>query len=87
VAIVEETTPDSVLHAHAVTNAISDLVVVSMGPVPELPKRTRALHLCLGAPAPYAVALAPRPGPTPEATPDVWLEWGEVTEDLLRWLV
>lgn len=87
VAVVEETTPDSVLHAHEVTNAISDLVVVSMGPVPELPKRTRALHLCLGAPAPYVVELAPRHGATPEATPDTWLEWGEVTEDLLRWLV
>jgi len=24
---------------------------------------------------------------TPEAAPDTWLEWGEVTEDLLRWLV
>jgi len=87
VSVVEETTPDSVLHAHEVTNAISDLVVVSMGPVPELPKRTRALHLCLGAPAPYVLELAPRPGPTPEAAPDTWLEWGEVTEDLLRWLV
>jgi hypothetical protein len=87
VSIVEENAPDSVLHAHEVTNAISDLVVVSMGPVPELPKRTRALHLCLGAPAPYVVELAPRQGATPEAAPDTWLEWGEVTEDLLRWLV
>jgi hypothetical protein len=87
VSVVEEATPDSVLHAHEVTNAISDLVVVSMGPVPELPKRTRALHLCLGAPAPYVVELAPRQGATPEAAPDTWLEWGEVTEDLLRWLV
>jgi hypothetical protein len=87
VSVVEETTPQSVMHAHDVTNAISDLVVVSMGPVPELPKRTRALHLCLGAPAPYVVELAPRQGATPEAAPDTWLEWGEVTEDLLRWLV
>ena len=87
VTIVEESSPDAVLHAHDVTNAISDLVVVSMGPVPELPKRTRALHLCLGAPAPYVVELAPRPGATPEPAPDTWLEWGEVTEDLLRWLV
>lgn len=87
VSIIEETTPDSVLHAHDVKNAISDLVVVSMGPVPELPKRTRALHLCLGAPAPYVVELAPRQGVIPDAGPDTWLEWGEVTEDLLRWLV
>jgi hypothetical protein len=87
VSIVEESSPDAVLHAHDVTSAISDLVVVSMGPVPELPKRTRALHLCLGAPAPYVVELAPRQGATPEAAPDTWLEWGEVTEDLLRWLV
>jgi hypothetical protein len=87
VSVVEEGTPEAVRHAHDVTNAISDLVVVSMGPVPELPKRTRALHLCLGAAAPYVVELAPREGATPEAAPDPWLEWGEVTEDLLRWLV
>jgi len=87
VSVVEETMPNAVMHAHDVSNAISDLVVVSMGPVPELPKRTRALHLCLGAPAPYVVEVAPRQGATPEAAPDTWLEWGEVTEDLLRWLV
>ncbi|HLL22941.1 MAG TPA: hypothetical protein VK427_12465, partial [Kofleriaceae bacterium] len=87
VTIVEETPADAVRHAHDVTNAIADLVVVSMGPVPDLPKRVRALHLCLGAAAPYVVELSPRPGATPEPTPDTWLEWSEVTEDLLRWLV
>ena len=87
VTIVEESTAAAVVHAHEVSNAISDLVVVSMGPVPELPKRIRALHLCLGAPAPTVVELSPRHGATPEPAPDTWLEWGEVTEDLLRWLV
>jgi hypothetical protein len=33
------------------------------------------------------VELSPRKGVTPEVDPDTWLEWGEVTEDLLRWLV
>nr|MBA3397520.1 hypothetical protein [Deltaproteobacteria bacterium] len=87
VEIVEETADAAVAHAAATTTAISDLLVVSMGPVPELPKRQRALHLCLGSPAPAAYELAPRRGVTPEAGPDPWIEWGEVTEDLLRWLV
>ncbi len=87
VTIVEESIGEAIMYAHEVTNAISDLVIVSMGPTPELPKRTRALHLCLGAAAPTVVELAPRHGATPEPAPDTWLEWGEVTEDLLRWLV
>jgi hypothetical protein len=87
VNVVEETSADAVTHAHEVTNAITDLVVVSMGPVPALPRRIRALHLSLGAAAPTVVELSPRAGATPEPLPDTWLEWGEVTEDLLRWLV
>jgi hypothetical protein len=87
VDIVEESIGEAIVHAHEVSNAISDLVIVSMGPVPELPKRMRALHLCLGAAAPTVVELSPRKGVTPEVDPDTWLEWGEVTEDLLRWLV
>src|SRR5213078_3929960 len=43
VSVVEETTPDAVAFAHGVGNAITDLLVVSLGPVPELPRGQRAL--------------------------------------------
>lgn len=87
VSLVEEPWDAAVLGAAATTRAISDLVVVSLGPTPTLPKGQRALHLSLGASAPMAYELAPRRGATPEPNPDVWSEWSETTEDLLRWLV
>lgn len=87
VEVVEEPLAAAIARAAATTSAISDLLVVSMGSVPELPKGQRALHLALGGPAPAAYELAPRRGSTPEPGPDPWLEWREVTEDLLRWLV
>jgi hypothetical protein len=75
------------LHAAATTNAISDLVVVSLGPTPTLPKGQRSLHVHIGNRAPAVYELAPRRGAAPEPGPDAWVEWSEVTEDLLRWLV
>lgn len=88
VQVVEEAPESAILIAAAAGNtAISDLVVVSLGPVPALPKAQRALHLSLAAAAPAAYELAPRRGVPPEPGPDAWTEWGEVAEDLLRWLV
>lgn len=87
VALVEETWETAVKSAAATTRAISDLVVVSLGPTPALPKGQRTFHVDLGASAPVAYELAPRRGPTPDPNPDVWSEWSEATEDLLRWLV
>lgn len=87
VTLVEESWDVAVEGAAATTRAISDLVVVSLGPTPPLPKGQRALHLSLGASAPMVYELAPRRGATPEPNPDVWSEWSETTEDLLRWLV
>jgi hypothetical protein len=88
VEVVEEP-PERALEAAsgAGGTAISDLVVVSLGPVPPLPKSQRALHLSLAAAAPSAYELAPRRGAAPEAGPDAWAEWSEVAEDLLRWLI
>src|SRR5262245_4683387 len=61
VTIVEASTPAAVaLAAEAASTAISDLVVVSLGPTPELPKGQRALHLDVGAPSPVVYELAPR---------------------------
>jgi len=88
VQVVEEAAESAILVAAAAANtAISDLVVVSLGPVPPLPKGQRALHLSLAAASPAAYELAPRLGVAPEPTADSWTEWGEVAEDLLRWLV
>jgi len=88
VQVVEEAPEAGILVAAAAGNtAISDLVVVSLGPVPVLPKAQRALHLSLAAVAPAAAELAPRRAVAPEPGADSWTEWGEVTEDLLRWLI
>lgn len=88
VQVVEEAPESAILVAAAASNtAISDLVVVSLGPVPALPRGLRALHLSLAAAAPAASELAPQRGVPPEPGPDAWTEWGEVAEDLLRWLV
>ena len=70
--------------AAASSTAISDLVVVSMGQVPELPRGMRALHLDLAGPAPTVAPVGTSPA---EPSPDSWSEWCEVAEDLLRWLV
>lgn len=88
VEIVEEPAEGAIeVAAGAGGTAISDLVVVSLGPAPPLPRGQRALHLCLAGAAPTACELSPRPGPPPEPGPDAWTEWGEVAEDLLRWLI
>jgi hypothetical protein len=88
VQVVEEPAERAVLGGTAASNtAISDLVVISLGPVPALPKGQRALHLSLAAAWPAAYELAPRRGEPPEPGPDAWTEWGEVAEDLLRWLI
>lgn len=71
----------------ASSSAMSDVVVVSLGPTPTLPKGLRALHLDLSAAAPAVSELAPRRAPPPELGPDAWAEWCEGAQDLLRWLV
>lgn len=75
------------LAARAAGTAIADIVVVSLGDTPELPKGLRALHINLASPALVVTELAPRPGAMLEAGPDPWIEWCEGARDLLRWLV
>jgi hypothetical protein len=88
VVIVEQPWQDTIAAAaHAGGTAIADVVVVSLGPTPELPKHLRAIHVNLAGAAPTVVELAPRPGVNPDAGPDAWTEWCEGAEDLLRWLV
>ncbi|HWO23228.1 MAG TPA: hypothetical protein VNO30_31015 [Kofleriaceae bacterium] len=90
VQVVEEPAGAAIRAAEAAgATAISDLVLVSLGPVPPLPRGQRALHLSLAAAWPAAYELAPRRGTPlpPEPGTDAWTEWGEVAEDLLRWLV
>ena len=65
-------------------SAISDVIVMSLGPVPTIPKGLRALHVNLRGAAPTAAAVGSTPA---EPSPDSWREWCEVAEDLLRWLV
>jgi hypothetical protein len=88
VVIAEQRLEDTLaLATKAQDSAISDVVVVSLGAAPPIPKGLRALHVNLEASAPAVAELAPRPGATPELGPDSWTEWCEGAEDLLRWLV
>ena len=75
------------LAARAAGTAIADIVVVSLGDTPELPKGLRALHVNLASAALVVTELAPRPGAVLPAGPDPWLEWCDGAHDLLRWLV
>jgi hypothetical protein len=87
VRVVEQTYEDALEVAQAARSSISDVVIVSITDPPPLPKGQRALHLSLAAAAPAVYELAPRRGTPPDPNPDSWVEWCEVTEDLLRWLV
>ncbi|HEY5936670.1 MAG TPA: hypothetical protein VIU61_18605, partial [Kofleriaceae bacterium] len=85
--VVVEQPWEAAVEVALTARGISDLVVVSLGSVPALPKGQRAFHIHLGEVAPGAYELAPRKGDAPDPGPDPWIEWCEVTEDLLRWLV
>jgi hypothetical protein len=85
--VVVEQPWEAAVEVALTARGISDLVVVSLGSVPALPKGQRAFHIHLGEVAPGAYELAPRKGDAPDPGPDPWVEWCEVTEDLLRWLV
>ncbi len=87
VVVSEKTYEEAIDVASAARSAISDLVVVSMGSIPPLPKGQRALHLCLQHSSPQSYELAPRRGDPPEPEGDPWTEWCDDCEDLLRWLV
>jgi vWA domain found in the FtsH ternary systems/N-terminal helical region fused to the FtsH ternary system vWA domain len=68
--------------------ALADLVVVSLGPTPDLPRHLRAIHVNIVDAAPKVGELAPRRALDVEAPDhDAWTEWCEGAEDLLRWLV
>lgn len=87
VKVVEQTYDEAIAVAQAARSAISDLVVVSLGSIPALPKGQRALHLSIASVSPAVYELAPRKADPPEPDADPWTEWCEDTEDLLRWLV
>jgi len=87
VVVAEKTYEEAIEVAQAARSAISDLVVVSMGSIPPLPKGQRALHMSLAHACPSSYELAPRRGEPPQPDADPWTEWCEDCEDLLRWLV
>jgi hypothetical protein len=87
VVVSEKDSAEAIEIAQAARNAISDLVVVSMGSVPPLPKGQRALHMSLAGVSPSSYELAPRRSDPPEPDGDPWTEWCDDCEDLLRWLV
>jgi hypothetical protein len=92
VVITEQPWHETVaLAAAAAGTAIADVVVISTGDTPELPRGLRALHVDLAGPAPVVAELAPRPaaihGAALEPRPDAWIGWCDGAHDLLRWLV
>lgn len=85
VVVAEQGWQDAVDHTAAqASRAIADVVVLSLGPTPMIPKGLRAVHMNLAAAAP---TLANVGSDSPDPGPDSWTEWCEVAEDLLRWLV
>ncbi len=88
VVIVEQPWQEAIdLAVAAASSSIADVIVMSLGVTPELPRGVRAVHLNLAAVAPTVTELAPRRADTPALGPDAWTEWCEGAEDLLRWLV
>ena len=87
VIVSEERWQDTAARAASAAGAIADLVVVSLGDVPVLPKGVRAMHVDLVAAVPTVCEIAPRRGTPSEPGPDPWGTWCDAAEDLLRWLV
>jgi len=92
VVIIEQPWHETVaLAAAAIGTAIADVVVLSTGDTPALPRELRALHVNLAGVVPVVTELAPRssalPDDDPAARRDVWGSWCEAAHDLLRWLV
>ncbi|MCW5807302.1 MAG: hypothetical protein KIT31_33410 [Deltaproteobacteria bacterium] len=94
VTVTEQTFAQAIELAGGARSSLSDLVFVSMTDPPALPTRgsgkgtgMRALDLSLRSAHPAVHELSPRKGVPPDPGPDSWIEWCEVTEDLLRWLV
>lgn len=67
--------------------ALTDVICMSLGPVPELPRGLRAVHVDLSRVAPTVAELQPRRATPVEPGADAWQEWVDAAEDLLRWLV
>ncbi len=87
VVVVEQAWHETIEHASKTSGQIVDSIVMSLGPIPDLPKGLRTLHVNLAEVAPTIIELAPRPGVAPDQGPDAFVEWCEGAEDLLRWLV
>ena len=88
VVIVEQPWQEAIeLAVAAAPSSIADVIVMSLGATPELPRGVRAIHVDLVGVAPTVTELAPRRADIPALGPDAWTEWCEGAEDLLRWLV
>jgi hypothetical protein len=87
VEIVEQPWRDTLdLAARAAGTAIADVVVVSAGELPEIPRGLRVLHVGIAGAAPVVRELAPRRG-VDQPSGEPWLAWCDGAEDLLRWLL
>jgi hypothetical protein len=77
-ATVERAIVETATH---INTAVTDVVTLSLGDAPAIPKGLRALHVNLAGRAPVLGSAEP------DATNDSWNEWCDAAEDLLRWLV
>ena len=90
VIVVEEPWSEALAVAADISGSITDAVVLSLGPILDLPRGLRASHINLATAAPTVCEVAPRRTTVPdvvEGSVDALVGWCEGAEDLLRWLV
>ncbi|HET9622273.1 MAG TPA: hypothetical protein VFP84_12960, partial [Kofleriaceae bacterium] len=90
VVIVDEPWPATVAAIEAAAGAaIADLVVITHGDGPAMPRGVRGLRLEVAGPAPRVEAITvtdPTVARGGDPDGDPWHQWGNAAEDLLRWL-
>lgn len=88
VVVVEEPWSEAIAAAIDASGSITDAIVLSLGPVLDLPRGLRVSHVNLAAARPTVSEVAPRRTTVPDdGSGDALVGWCEGAEDLLRWLV
>ncbi len=88
IVVIDEQDQDVALKSAAnEAGSITDVIIVSNGSLPTLPKGLRTTGLSLAKASPAITELSPRLAEVKPADPNLWASWGDGAEELLRWLV